>query len=243
MSSKSLLIARRELGSFFSTWMGYIIIAAALIIEGLLFNSYAIGSAPKFSADVLSDFFYFASGISIVSGLFLAMRLVAEEKQTGTIVLFNTSPVSERQLIYGKFASAVLFSVILLAITVYMPALIFVNGKISLGHLASGYLMLLLLGSAAIAITLFASTIAPNQLVAGIMGAFLIVFLLTLWIVSNVVDDPLKDLFSFLALHNMHFRPFSKGIVHTRDIIYYLSVSFFFLECSVRALETRRWRG
>jgi len=74
--------------------MGYVIIAAALVIEGLLFNSFAIGSTPKYSADVLGDFFYFASGISIVSGLFLAMRLIAEEKQTGTIVLFNTSPIS-----------------------------------------------------------------------------------------------------------------------------------------------------
>ncbi|MEZ4743952.1 MAG: ABC transporter permease subunit [Bdellovibrionota bacterium] len=241
--SKSLLIARRELSSFFSTWTGYIIIAVALIIEGLLFNAFAIGSTPKYSADVLADFFYFASGISIVAGLFLAMRLVAEEKQTGTIVLFNTSPITERQLIYGKFISAVLFTVIFLLMTMYMPALIFVNGKVSLGHLSSGYLMLLLIGASAIAITLFASTIAPNQLIAGILGAFLIVSFLVLWIVSDVVDDPFKKLFTYLALHNMHFNPFAKGIVHTRDIIYYFSVSFFFLECSVRALEARRWRG
>ena len=79
--SKALLVAGRELRSFFSTWMGYIICAAALFIDGLLFNAFAISSTPKFSADVLADFFYFASGISIVSGVFLAMRLIAEEKQ------------------------------------------------------------------------------------------------------------------------------------------------------------------
>jgi len=124
-----------------------------------------------------------------------------------------------------------------------MPLLIVVNGKISLGHLGAGYLMLLLLGAAAISMTLFASTIAPNQLVAGIIGSFLVVLFLVLWVVSAVVDAPLRDLFSYLALHNMHFRPFSRGIVHTRDVIYYLSVSIFFLECSVRAIEARRRRG
>jgi ABC-2 type transport system permease protein len=238
-----MLIARRELGAFFSTWMGYIIVAAALIIDGLLFNSYAIGSAPKLSGEVLSDYFYFASGVTVVAGLFLAMRLIAEEKQTGTIVLFNTSPISERQLIYGKFLSALLFSVVMLLLSLYMPALIFIHGKVSLGHIASGYLMLALLGGASIAITLFASVIAPNQLVAAVVGAFITVSLLVFWMLSNVVEAPFKDLFSYLALHNMHFNSFSQGIVHTRDIIYYLSVMFFFLECSVRALETRRWRG
>ena len=72
---KSLLIARRELAAFFTTWMGYIIIAAGLLIDGLLFQSFAIGSELKFSAKVLEDFFYFASGISMVAGLFLAMPL------------------------------------------------------------------------------------------------------------------------------------------------------------------------
>src|SRR5690606_33675662 len=120
----------------------------------LLFNAFAVGKSPKFSADVLADFFYYASGISMVAGVFLAMRLLAEEKQSGTIVLFYTSPVSERQLIYGKFLSALVFSLILHVLSLYLPALIFINGKVSLGHLASGYLVLALIGSAAIAISL-----------------------------------------------------------------------------------------
>jgi len=223
--------------------MGYIICAAALFIDGLLFNAYAVGSTPKFSADVLADFFYFASGISMVAGVFLAMRLVAEEKQTGTIVLFYTSPISERQLIYGKFLSAVAFLFVLQVLSLYMPALILVNGKISLGHLASGYLVLMLLGMAAIAITLLASTVAPNQLVAAVTGALFVVTLLVLWMVADVVAPPFKEIFGYLAIHNKHFTPFSQGIIHTRDLIYYGSVVLFFLECSVRALEARRWRG
>ena len=116
---KALLVARRELGSFFSTWMGYIIVAAALFIDGLLFNAYAIGKGKKLSADVLADFFYFASGMAVIAGIFLAMRLMAEEKQSGTIVLFYTSPITERQLIYGKFLSALFFSLILHVASLY----------------------------------------------------------------------------------------------------------------------------
>ena len=240
---KCLLVAGRELGAFFSTWMGFIICAAALFIDGLLFNAFAVGNGAKFSADVLGDFFYYASGISIVAGVLLAMRLLAEEKQNGTIVLFYTSPISERQLIYGKFLSAALFSLVIHALSTYLPALILINGKISIGHLASGYLALFLVGSTAIAVSLFASTIAPNQLVAAVTGTMMTVTLLVLWMVADNVEAPFKELFGYLAIHNKHFTPFSQGIVNTRDVIYYLSAIVFFLECSVRGLEARRWRG
>ena len=240
---KSLLIAQRELGTFFSTWMGYIICASALVIDGLLFNAFAVGKSPKFSADVLSDFFYFSSGLAIIAGVFLSMRLLAEEKQSGTIVLFFTSPISERQLIYGKFLSAFVFVGLIHVLSLFLPALIFINGKVSLGHLASGYLVLFLLSGASIAITLFASTIAPNQLIAAITGGMFVAVFLVFWMLSDVVEPPFKDIFSYLSIHNKHFTPFSKGIVHTKSIIYYLSVVVFFLECSVKALQARRWRG
>jgi ABC-2 type transport system permease protein len=205
---KSLLIARRELQTFFSTWMAYIIIAAALLIDGILFNSFAVGQSPKFSADVLSDFFYFASGVTVVAGLFLAMRLMAEERQTGTIVLYYTSPITERQIIYGKFLSAFLFSLILHVVSLYLPSLIFMSGKVSLGHLASGYLVLILLGGVSISISLFASTVASSQLIAGVLGAFFTVVLLVLWMLADIVETPFKEIFSYLAIHNFHFKPF-----------------------------------
>lgn len=237
------IIAMRELGSFFNTWMGYVIVAAALIIDGILFNAYAVTSEPKLSAEVLADFFYFASGLSMVAGIFLSMRLLAEEKQNGTIVLFYTSPVTERQIVYGKFLSAVIFSLVLHAASLYMPALIMVHGKISVGHVAAGYICLSLLGATTIAFTLLASCLAPNQLVAAVGGAFLTVFFLTLWLLSGVVDAPFKDLFGWLSIHNSHFTPFSNGIISLKDVVFYFGMIFFFLECSVRALESRRCQG
>ena len=95
MFTKLCLLSKRELGSYFSTWSAYIIAAATLLLDGLLFNSFAVGRDAKYSADVLSDFFYFTSGISIVSGILLAMRLISEEKQTGTLLLLFTSPITD----------------------------------------------------------------------------------------------------------------------------------------------------
>lgn len=241
--SKVWLVAQREISSYFSTWMGFIIIFAALLIDGLLFNAFAIGSQPKFSAEVLKDFFFLSSGIGMVAAIFLAMRLLAEDKQFGTITLFYTSPISERQLIYGKYLSAVVMFLLLQGLSIYLPSLIFIEGKISLGHLAAGYLGVSLLGSAVLAITLFGSVIAPNQLIAIVIGASITVVLLLLWLVSGKVEEPFSSIFSYISIHNLRFRPFSKGIVHFKDIIYYLSVSIFFLECSVRTLESRRLQG
>ena len=241
--SKVLLIAKRELGSYFSTWNGYIIGFAALLINGLLFNGFAIGDSPKYSFDVLKDFFFFSSGIAMVAAIFLAMRLLAEEKQTGTIVLFYTSPITERQLIYGKFLSAFFVFLILQLLTLYLPSLIFIEGKISFGHMAAGYLGVILLGASVLALALFSSVIAPNQLIAGVLGAAMTVALLVLWMLAARVDQPFSDLFSYISIHNLRFRPFSRGIVNIQDLIYYVSVVLFFLECSIRALQTRRLQG
>jgi ABC-2 type transport system permease protein len=241
--NKIWLIARRELGAYFTTWMGYIIIFAALLIDGMLFNSFAIGDEAKLSSDVLKDFFFFSSGIGMVAAVFLAMRLLAEEKQTGTIVLFYTSPLSERQLVYGKFLSALIMFVILQVLSVYLPALIFLEGKVSLGHMAAGYLGVTLLGAGVLAISLFASVVSPNQLIAGISAAAMTVFFLLLWLLSYRVDEPFREIFSYISIHNERFRPFSNGVLHTRDVVFYFSLIFFFLECSIKSLETRRLQG
>jgi ABC-2 type transport system permease protein len=236
-------IASRELAAYFTTWMGYIIIALTLVIDGLLFNAFAMGNSAKLSSEVLESFFYYSSGMSMVAGILLAMRLMAEEKQNGTIVLLFSSPVTERQIIYGKFLSAFLFSMVLHAVSLYMPALIMVHGKISVGHVISGYLCLALLGGLTASMTLFVSTLAPNQLVAAVGGAFIVVVFLVLWMLAKVVDQPLKDIFAWLAIHNDHFTPFGSGVVNIKDLVFYFGMIIFFLESSTMALTGRRCQG
>ncbi len=91
-----LLICRRELQGYFTTFSGYVILSAHLLLSGILFNAYALGSRAKFSQRVVEDFFYMASGMAMVTAILLAIRLIAEERQTQTLVLLRTAPVSER---------------------------------------------------------------------------------------------------------------------------------------------------
>lgn len=241
--NKTFLITKKELHAYFSTWSGYIVMAAALLLEGLLFQAFAVSNTEKLSSRVLEDFFYFSSGLVIVAGILFSIRLIAEERQNNTLVLYYTSPVSERQLIYGKFFSVLGLLVILQIISLYMPALIFVHGKVSFGHIGVGYLGLVLIGAATAAITVFASSIAPTQLIAAVIGALVTVFILILWIVGDVVAEPFKSIYGYLALHSQHFAPFSRGVLNSRDIFYYVSLSLFFLEAAVQTLAFRRQRG
>lgn len=236
------LVLCREFGAYFRSYMGYVILAVVLLVDGLLFNVYAIGGGSKYSAEVLRQFFYFSSGTTMIASIFLTMRLLAEERQMGTMVLYTTSPVKDSQVVLGKFLSAFLFLCLLTLLTLYMPLLIFVNGKVSMGHIFGGYLGLLCLGSAALAIGMFGSSLAQSQIIAAIISAAILVAMLLFWLLATVTEPPLSGMFSYLALHNKHFFPFMKGTVNTRDLIYYLSVTWFFLMVSTRVIEARRWR-
>lgn len=236
------LIARRELTGYFATLSGFVILAAHLLVSGLLFNVFAVGSRAKYSQRVLEDFFYYSSGMAIITGIVLAMRLIAEERQINTMVVLRTAPVTERQIVWGKFLSALGFLLLTLLLSVYMPALIFLHGKVSLLHIFTGYVGLLLLGASCIAIGLLASAWAPNQLMAGVTGGLLVTLMLVAWMVSRVSVEPLRSLFSYIALHNEHFRTFSGGTLNLRDVVFYLGVTVFFLEAAVHSLEAWRWR-
>ncbi|HME91791.1 MAG TPA: ABC transporter permease [Myxococcaceae bacterium] len=239
----ALLIARRELSAYLRTMSGYIIIAIALLVDGLLFNVFALGvPAKRLSSEVLNSFFYLTSGVSLFAAVFISMRLLAEERQTGTISLLYSSPVRDGEIVLGKFLSALAFLAIMILATVFMPALILVNGKISFGHIVAGYLGLLLLGSAALAIGIFASALAKSQIVAAIISGCLLVFLVACWLLARVTERPLSEIFTAMALHNQHFQPFQAGLVHIRDIVYYLAITYLSLFAATRVLEARRWR-
>ncbi len=237
-----LLIARRELAAYFSTLSGILILSGHLLLTGLLFNAYAVGAQPKLSQQVLEDYFYFASGMAMVTGVLLAVRLIAEERQLQTLVLLRTAPLTERQIVWGKFLSALAFFSIILAASLYLPALIFVHGKVSLLQIAAGTLGLLLLGAACIAVTLLASAWCGTQTMAGAVGGLLVTLLLVLWLVATVTEEPLRSLLDYLALHNQHFRPFGRGIVNLRDVLYYAGLIAIALEAAVASLGAWRWR-
>lgn len=238
-----VLIVRRELMAYLRSPLGWVVAAVALLIDGLLFNFFAMGEGHRKSAEVLRQFFYFSSGTTMIASLFLSMRLIAEERQTGTIALLYSSPVRDYQIVLGKFFSAFLFLAGITLATIYMPLLILVHGKINPGQIFAGYLGLLLLGSASLSLGLLGSSLTRSQVVAIIIGAALLLFLLLCWLIGSNTERPLSEIFSWLSLHNKHFQPFMSGMINTQDVVYYLSVTYFFLFASTRALEARRWSG
>jgi len=240
--SATLLIAGRELRAYLRSPFGYIVAAATLLIGGLLFEVFALGASPRLSADVLFDFFYVTSGTTMIASILLSMRLVAEERQTGTLVLMNTAPVRDAEIVLGKFLACFGFIVLLTALTAYMPLLILVNGKISLGHILVGYLGLILLGAASVAIGLFGSALAKTQVLAVIIGGAILVTMLLLWMVGRVADPPLNSFLAGLALHNERQSPFMRGLFELDHVVYYVAVTYFFLLAATKTLEARRWR-
>jgi ABC-2 type transport system permease protein len=238
----TLLIARRELAAYLRSMTGYVIAALVLVIDGLLFQAFVLGGGDKLSAEVLSNFFYISSGTTMIASVFISMRLLAEERQTGTLVLLTSSPVHDWEIVLGKFLSAFVFLSLITLATVYMPALIFVNGKVSLGHLTAGYVGLLLLGAASLAIGTFGSSLARTQVLAAIFSGVIVVGLLVCWLLAKVTERPFSEIFQNLALWQRHFPPFQVGQIHLRDVVYFVALTYFALFGATRVMEARRWR-
>jgi len=239
-----LLIARRELGAYLRTMSGYIIIAVLLFLDGLAFNAFAVAGTAKKSSEILGDplgFFFWTSGIGMAVAIFLSMRLIAEERQTGTLQLLYSSPVHDREIVLGKYLASLGFLCIFLLATGYMPLLVGIYGKVSLGHVLSGYLGLVLVGSASIAIGIFGSALTTSQVVAAISSGVMSVALTMCWILAKVVDRPFTDVITGLAWYG-HFDPFAHGLVHLKHVVYFGLVTFVALFAATRVLEARRWR-
>jgi ABC-2 type transport system permease protein len=240
--SNIAIIARRELGSYLRTPSGYLIAASTLLVQGLLFNTRAMGTGAKLSSRVLQDFFLDSSGSTTVAAVLLTMRLFAEERQSGTLVLLYTSPVREVEVVIGKFLSAMVMLSAVTLLSAYLPMLIMVNGKVSLGHVAGGYLGLLCVGAATLSLGVLGSSLAKNQLMAGVLSAVFIFVLFLCWALSRVVDPPLGNFIAYFSLYEKHFFPFMRGIVQLSDIVYYASVVYLALLASTRVIQSQRWQ-
>ncbi len=237
----ALLIAGRELRSYVRSPLGWVVAAAMLLLDGLLFQVGAMGGT-RLSAQVLADFFYYISGVTMIGAIALSMRLVAHEREKGTLVLINTAPVRDSQIIAGKFLALFTFLVLVTFITAYMPALIFVNGRVSIGHILVGYLGILLLGAAAVSIGLFASAFARTQVIAAVLGAALLGVMILLWMAAKVSDPPVNSFLLSMAIHHERQRGFMTGVLRFENVVYYVAVTYFFLLAAVKTLEARRWR-
>ena len=164
----SLIIARRDLASYLQGYSAYIIIAGLLLGNGVFFHAFALGAdQARYSHEILENFFYLCWGFSVATAVLLTMRSLADEHALGTEVLLRTSVLADGEVVIGKWLAAMGMVGLYVGLTLHMPLLIFVNGKVSVAHLLVGYLGVLLGGGAAAALGVLCSALFRNQLGCG----------------------------------------------------------------------------
>jgi ABC-2 type transport system permease protein len=236
------IIFRREMGAYLRSPVGWIVAAAFLMVVGTVFQSQALGK-QMLSADVLAQFFMFTGIATGVAAVILSFRLIAEERVNHSMVLLNTSPVRDWEIVAGKYLASLVFMLGMLALSVYIPLLIKVNGKVSGAQIVVGYLGVSLFGATCLAIGMFASALARHYLVAALVAALLVIILCVLYPLATRLDPPLQTAFSQLDLWWTHFQlgSFMRGVFNLKDVIFYVAVTYFFLLLSVKTLEAKRW--
>jgi ABC-2 type transport system permease protein len=223
--------------------MGYTVAALSLLVAGMMFQAFALGSGEKLSADVLRQYFWFMSGVVQFIGVALSFHVITNERTSNTITLLNTSPVRDRDIVLGKFLSVWVFMALILLASVYMPLLILVNGKISISQLFVGYLGLWLLGGVSIGIGVFASSLTKNMLVAAVIALAINGTMVFLFPMAKVVEAPLVEVFQNLDLWHVHFQGgFMVGVFNLKDAVYYVAFIYFFLLLATKTLELKRWQ-
>ena len=240
-SKAMFLIVRRELSSYFGSWGGWTLIALSLMIAGILFNTRAVGSSAKFSADVLAQFFHDTSGVVLAVAFLVSLRTTVEERKQGTLPLLLNSSLTEGEIVVSKFLGAMTVIALFCLLSGYIPALVFLRGKVSLGHIGTGYLGLLLYASSIVAIGVWASAIASGWVVAGAVAGATLALGHTFWLLARHIDGELGNVVAYLALHDKHFMSFKQGILSLKHVAFYVSITLVFLILARSGLESRRW--
>lgn len=232
------IITKRELNSFFDSLMAYIIIVVFLGFSG--FFTWIQGADVFFVNQAsLQSFFSIAYWTLFFFIPALTMRLIAEEKKTGTIEMILTKPVSERQILAGKFFATLFLILICLALTIPYYITVASIGKVDHGAIILGYIGLALMSSAYISIGIFTSSLSNNQIIAFLLALTIGLFF---HIIFDVISNGTSGLFSktvhFLSM-STHFESISRGVFDSKDIIYFLSIITLGLVGSEAVLSKR----
>ena len=254
--SQILLICRKELKSYFASPIAYLLMAFFGLIFG--FGTFTAtrdfvrfsfqmqmqgGGAPmNINEQIIGPLLNFASTIMLFLVPLITMRLFAEEKKMGTIELLLTSPVSDTKIILGKWLGAMLLYLSVLAMSMLNVALLFAWGRPDIKPVLVAYLGLLLQGGCLLAIGAFISSLTKNQIVAGGVTFFVCLFLWLLNWATSFDTTGWASVVNYLSIVT-HFDNFSKGVIETKDLIFYVSMIFLGLFITSRSMESLRWRS
>jgi len=248
-------VARRDFRSYFSSPIAYVVLTVFLLLVGYFFyqnlwyfhqsqaqfGQYGAGRQMSLSDGIIRPVFQNMNVILLMVLPFITMRLLAEEKRNHTLELLITSPLRLSEIVFGKFLSAFLFVLVMLAATAPYPITLAVLGDPELLPILSTYLGSALLGGCYVATGVFASALTENQIVAAVLNFG---FSLLFWVINwgaNSAGPFWAETLNHLSLIN-HWNPFSQGTVSTVDVVFYLSYIFFGLFLTHRVLDSYRWR-
>lgn len=239
-------VFKREISSFLSSLIAYIVIVVFLLVTGLFMWVFPDYSLLDFGYASLDQLFVIGPWLFMFLIPAITMRFFSEEKRTGTIELLFTKPVTDLQIILGKFFAGfalVIFAVlptVLYAITLWYLA--DPVGNIDTGGILGSYIGLLLLGAVFVSIGIFASAITDNQIVAFILGLFLCFFMYSAFDSLKLLNLPVKIQLVLEQLGiSSHFYAMGKGVIDTRDLVYFGSVISLFVMLTKTVLESRKW--
>ncbi len=230
-------IFQREIKSYFFSPIAYVVISVYLIAAGFFFASnlqMRQEASLKASLDSIQFFLLLLTPI-------ITMKLFSEETKSGTIETLMTSPVSDFDVVFGKFLAALgVYTVMIMPTWIYVLFMSFF-GNPDFGPIITSYIGLILMGSFFVSVGIFVSSITKNQVVAAVIG---VVSLIILWVIgylSSYGEGWFYETLRYIGTFD-HWASFTKGIVDSRDVIYYISFTALLLFATVRNLESRKWR-
>jgi ABC-2 type transport system permease protein len=236
---RSIVIAKRELASYFYSPIAYVAMFFFLLACGLLFWSDFQPGQPV----AMRTLFDWMVWLMVLVIPMLCMGLLAQEWATGTVETMMTAPVEETDVVLGKFFGSLLFFVFLLFPTILYVALLALYGRPDLGPILSGYLGVLLVGALYIAIGLFCSSLTKSQIVAAVLSIAMLslITIIPWWVGSKAsLTDTWRNVMNQGVFSR--YTDFSKGIIDTGNLIFFVAATAVFLFVTVKVLESRRWK-
>jgi ABC-2 type transport system permease protein len=256
--SNILAIANKELRSYFASPIAYIVIGLFALLYGWFFvaiMAYFVRSSMQMgqfgmqgpqSMNVNQQLIRPLLQNVTILVLFLmpmiTMRTYSEEKRSGTIELLLTSPLTDFEIIMGKFLGALALYAVMLAVTLIHLAILFIYGRPEWKPVLTAYLGLLLLGGCFLATGLFISSLTKNQIVAGMVTFAVFLFLWVITWMGSFSGPTVDKLTNYLSIID-HFDDFGKGVIDTTHVIYYVSFIIFGLFLTAKSVDSERWRG
>lgn len=255
---KIFIIAGKEIRSLFVSPIAYVVLTGFLLLGGWFFFNllyrfnylltlYTSLQNPQalqtlnLNEHVIVPLLHNLTILFVIMVPIITMRAFAEEKRQGTYELLLTSPLAATQIVLGKFLGSIGFLSIMILLTGIYPAILLIYGNPELGVLASGYLGIFLLGVVFISVGLFTSSLTENQIVAAVSCFVILLFLYILSWPAETTGTALGEILKYLSVIE-HFSEMAKGVIDTRTLVYFLSLTLLSLFLTHRSVESSRWR-